>query len=250
MQLIHSHHKWTLITGASRGIGRLIAVEMAKLGSNLILHSRSKAHAQEVLEEVLAFGVEAYAVEAALDDIPAVLRMLDEIEKRGTPVDILFNDAGMQVAYRSEYWETPAEDFTRSFLINTIAPAMICYRLMPGMIQRGFGRVINTTSGIRNEPQQAGYSTSKAALDKFTKDLGSALGDENVAINLADPGWCRTDLGGPHAPNAPESSIPGMLVGALIEKPLRGVFLPAQAFTGMTIADAVAKAETFGKDDA
>ncbi|MDR2504739.1 MAG: SDR family oxidoreductase [Oscillospiraceae bacterium] len=239
--------KWTFITGASRGIGKLIAIEMAKLGSNIIAHSRSTANSKAVLAELSAIGVEAYAVGAELSDIAAVSAMLDEIERRGTQVDIVFNDAGMQVAYRKDYWKTPAEDFTKSFLINTIAPAMICYRLIPPMIKRGFGRVINTTSGIRNEPEQAGYSTSKAALDKFTRDLGSALGDVNIAINLGDPGWCRTDLGGQHAPNAPQSAIPGMLVGALIEKPLRGVFLGAQAFTGMTLEEAVAKAETMGE---
>ena len=237
--------KWTLVTGASRGIGRLIAVEMAKLGSNMILHSRSIVHTKAVMDEVLAQGVEAYAVEAELSDVNAVAKMLDEIERRGTAVDIVFNDAGMQVAYRNDYWHTPAADFATSFLVNTVAPAMICYRLLPGMIERGFGRVINTTSGIRYEPQQAGYSTSKAALDKFTIDLTSALGDENVALNLADPGWCRTEMGGRWAPNSPESAIPGMLVGALIEKPLRGVYLPAQDFTGMTLVEAVAKAETY-----
>ena len=75
------------------------------------------------------------------------------------------------------------EDFTQSFMINTIAPAIICYRLLPKMIEKGFGRVINTTSGIRNEPEQAGYSASKAALDKFTKDLGTKLEGNDVMMN-------------------------------------------------------------------
>ena len=73
-------------------------------------------------------------------------------------------------------------------MINTIAPAIICYRLIPKMIERGFGRVINTTSGIRNEPQQAGYSASKAALDKFTTDLASALPEADVMMNLDGSG--------------------------------------------------------------
>jgi short-subunit dehydrogenase len=138
--------------------------------------------------------------------------MLDEIEQKETQIDILFNDAGVQVAYRREYYKTPAEDFTQSFMINTIAPAIICYRLLPKMIENGFGRVINTTSGIRNEPEQAGYSASKAALDKFTKDLGSKLEGTNILMNLTDPGWCRTDLGGPHAPNDVKSCIQALQV--------------------------------------
>lgn len=235
--------KWALITGASRGIGYEIAVFMAKQGCNLVLHSRSISHTERVLEEVLALGVEAYAVQAELSDINSVSRMLDEIEEHKTHIDILFNDAGVQVAYRTDYFKTPVEDFTQSFMINTIAPAMICYRLIPKMMDKGFGRVINTTSGIRNEPEQAGYSASKAALDKFTKDLGSKLEGTNVMINLADPGWCRTDLGGPHAPNDVKSCIPGIAVGAFVDDKKSGRFLSAQSFAGMTLEEAVKKAQ-------
>lgn len=236
--------KWTLITGASRGVGVQIARFMAEHGANLVLHSRKLEHTKKVLEEVRALGVEAYAVEAELSDMASVNRMLDEIEARGTQVDIVFNDAAVQIAYRNDYWKTPVEDFTQSFLINTIAPAVICYRLLPGMIARGFGRVVNTTSGIRNEPQQAGYSASKAALDKFTRDLASTIEGTNVMMNLTDPGWCRTDLGGPKAPNSVESSIPGMVVGAFLDDRKSGRLLPAQAFAGMTLEEAVKKAAT------
>ncbi len=235
--------KWALITGASRGVGYHIAVEMAKRGCNLVLHARSITHTERVVEEVKAIGVKTYAVQAELSDMAAVNRMLDEIQEKGIHIDILFNDAAVQIAYRHEYFRTPVEDFTQSFLINTIAPAMICYRLIPKMVEKGFGRVINTTSGIRNEPEQAGYSASKAALDKFTKDLGSRLEGINVMINLADPGWCRTDLGGPHAPNSVESSIPGMLVGVFLDDKKSGRWISAQDYTDMTLEEAVKKAQ-------
>jgi short-subunit dehydrogenase len=239
--------KWALVTGASRGIGYEIALFMAKQGCNLVLHSRSISHTERILEEVLALGIEAYAVQAELSDINSVNRMLDEIEEHKTHIDILFNDAGVQVAYRTDYFRTPVEDFTQSFMINTIAPAMICYRLIPKMMDKGFGRVINTTSGIRNEPEQAGYSASKAALDKFTKDLGSKLEGANVMINLADPGWCRTDLGGPHAPNDVKSCIPGIVVGAFVDDKKSGRFFSAQSFAGMTLEEAVKKAQKAGE---
>lgn len=236
--------KWALITGASRGVGYQIALFMAQQGCNLVLHSRCISHTEKVLEEVKSLGVKAYAVQAELSDMNAVNRMLEEIEEKGTQIDILFNDAGVQVAYRKEYYKTPVEDFTQSFMINTIAPAMICYRLIPKMIEKGFGRVINTTSGIQNEPEQAGYSASKAALDKFTKDLSSTLEGSNVMMNLTDPGWCRTDLGGPYAPNDVSSCIPGICVGAFVDDKKSGRLLHAQYFTGMTLEEAVKKAET------
>ena len=241
--MVNVKGKWALITGASRGIGYLSAIFMAKQGCNLVLHSRTEEHCAKVLSEVKALGVEAYAVSAELSDLTAVQAMLAEIDRRGTQVDIVLNNAGMQIAYRTDYFKTPVSDYTESFKINTIAPAMICYHFMPKMIERGFGRILNTTSGIRLEPEQAGYSASKAALDKITIDLGSKVEGTDVMINLTDPGWCRTDLGGPHAPNAPESAIPGIVVGAFVDDKKSGRFLNAPHFTGMTLEDAVAKAE-------
>ncbi|MBR4235496.1 MAG: SDR family oxidoreductase [Clostridia bacterium] len=235
--------KWTLITGASRGIGYLAARFLAQRGAKLILHSRTLAHTQRVLGEVKALGAEAFAVEAELSDLDAVQRMLRGIDARGVQVDAVLNNAGVQVAYRTDYLSTPAEDYTASFSINTIAPMMICYHFLPGMIARGSGRILNVTSGIRLDPQQAGYSASKAALDKVTIDLGSKLQGTDVTINLTDPGWCRTDLGGPAAPNAPESAVPGIVVGLFVDDKKSGRYLGAQHFTGMTLEAAVRKAE-------
>ena len=235
--------KWALITGASRGIGCLTAKFMADQGCNLILHSRKKEHCEKLLEEVKAMGIEAYAVPAELSDPDSVQAMLNEIDRMGMAVDIVLNNAGMQIAYRTDYYKTPVSDYIESFKINTIAPAMICYHFMPKMIERGFGRIVNTTSGICLEPEQAGYSASKAALDKITIDLGSKVEGTDVMINLTDPGWCRTDLGGPHAPNAPESTIPGIAVGAFVDDKKSGRYLNAPYFTGLTLEDAVAKAE-------
>ncbi|MCR5120582.1 MAG: SDR family oxidoreductase [Lachnospiraceae bacterium] len=235
--------RWALITGAARGIGRLSALFMAEQGCNLILHSRSLEHTEAVLNEVKALGVEAVAVAADLNDPAAVEKMLKEIDALGVRVDIVLNNAGLQIAYRTEYFKTPVEDYLVSFNVNTIAPAMICYHFMPKMIEKGFGRILNTTSGIRLEPEQAGYSASKAALDKITTDLGKTVQGSDVMINLTDPGWCRTDLGGPNAPNAPESTIPGIVVGAFLDDKKSGRILGAQNFAGMSLEDAVKKAE-------
>lgn len=241
--MVNMKNRWALITGASRGIGYLSAIFMAKQGCNLILHSRKEEHCEKVLQEVLALGVEAYVVAAELSDLDAVEKMLQIIDEKGTPVDIVLNNAGVQIAYRNEFLKTPASDYETSFRINTIAPMMICYHFLPRMAERGFGRILNTTSGISLDPQQAGYSASKAALDKVTIDLGSKYEGSDVMINLTDPGWCRTDLGGPHAPNAPESAIPGIVVGAFVDDKKSGRHLNAPFFTGMTLEDAVAKAE-------
>ena len=235
--------KCALVTGASRGIGRGVALFLAEHGCDLILHGRTVEHCQPILDEVKKYGVRACAVGAELSDISQVEAMLSEIDAMGVNIDIIMNNAGIQAAYRAKFLETPPEDYEKSFKINTIAPMMIVYHFLPKMAERGFGRIVNTTSGIRSEPEQAGYSASKAALDKVTMDLAVKYDGTDVCINLTDPGWCRTDLGGPNAPNSPESSIPGVVVGAFINDKRSGRNFAAADFYGMTIEEAVKHAE-------
>ncbi|WP_295068785.1 SDR family oxidoreductase [Ruminococcus sp.] len=241
--MVNVKGRWALITGASRGLGYLAAIYMAKLGCNLVLHSRTEEHCKKVLDEVKALGVDAYIVTAELSDMDQVEAMCRKIDENGTKLDIILNNAGLQIAYRIEYLTTPASDYDISFKINTTAPMMICYHFLPQMKERGFGRIVNTTSGIDLEPEQAGYSAAKAALNKVTRDLGKNYEGTDVTLSLTDPGWCRTDLGGPKAPNSPESALPGILVGAFIDDKKNGRIFSAQEFTGMTLEDAVAKAE-------
>lgn len=242
--MVNVKGKWALITGASRGIGYLTAVFMAKQGCNLVLHSRNAQHSEKVLNEVKALGVEAYCVEAELSDMEQVEKMCCEIDAKGTKLDIILNNAGLQIAYRTEYLSTPASDYDISFKVNTTAPMMICYHFLPGMVERGFGRIVNTTSGIDLDAQQAGYSAAKAALNKVTRDLGLKYEGTDITLSLADPGWCRTELGGPNAPNSPESALPGVLVGAFIDDKQNGRIFSAQEFSGMSLEDAVVKAES------
>lgn len=232
--------KWALITGASRGIGSLCARELASRGCNLVLHSRKQEHMTQLAKELTDMGVGVYTLGAELTDMAAVENMLQKIDNLGIQIDIVLNNAGYQIAYRTDYYETPAEDYSISFMVNTIAPMMICYHFLPGMEERGFGRIVNTTSGICLEPEQAGYSASKAALDKVTIDLGSKLEGSNVMINLTDPGWCKTDLGGDKAPNSPDSALPGVIVGAFLEDKKSGRLFRASDFHGMTLEEAVA----------
>jgi short-subunit dehydrogenase len=242
-KMINVKGKWALITGASRGIGHQIAIFMAKQGCNLVLHSRNLENTKELEIKLKKFGIKIYRVQAELSNQKEIISMLNEIDSKNIPIDIVFNNAGVQIAYRKDYFKTPVEDFDMSFRINFISITTICYHFLPKMIGRGFGRIINTTSGIKNEPEQAGYSASKAALDKFTQDLGFKLNGTDVMINLVDPGWCRTDLGGPNAPNPPESSIPGMVVGAFLDDKKSGRTFRAQDFAGMNLKDAILKAE-------
>lgn len=241
--MISIEGKWALVTGASRGIGKLAAKELAKRGCNLILLSRSLEHTAPLIEELKVFPISCVGIAADLADPAAVEAALAEIDAKGMRVDIILNNAGVQIAYRTDYFTTPVSDYTTSFQINTIAPMMICYHFLPKMIANGFGRIVNTTSGIALEPEQAGYSASKAGLDKVTIDIGSKINGTDVTINLTDPGWCRTDLGGPKAPNAPESAIPGVIIGAFIDDKQSGRCFCATDYHGMTLEQAVEAAQ-------
>ena len=241
--MVNVKGKWALITGASRGLGYQAALFMASEGCNLILHSRNIEHCKKVEEELKAFGVEVVLVEAEMSEDSSVRTMLAGIDQMGMSVDFVFNNAAVQIAYRNDYFQTPIEDFSISFRINVIAVATICYHFLPKMIEHRFGRIINTTSGIKNEPQQAGYSASKAALEKITKDLGTVIEGTDVMMNLVDPGWCRTDLGGQQAPNSPQSTIPGIVMGAFMQDKKSGRIFEAQDFVGMELKEAIRKAE-------
>ena len=130
--------RWALITGASRGIGYLTAKFMAEKGCNLILHSRSLAHTEKVLQEVRAYGVQAHAVEADLGSPADVEKMLKAVDALDVDVDIVLNNAGLQIAYRTEYFKTPVEDYLVSFRVNTIAPAMIIPNSVAQLLERSF----------------------------------------------------------------------------------------------------------------
>ena len=88
--------KWALVTGGTRGIGRLVSLFLAERGCNLIIQGRSEAHAAKVKEEIEKFGVECVAVEAELSELETVQKMLEKIDRLGIDVDIIMNNAGMQ----------------------------------------------------------------------------------------------------------------------------------------------------------
>ncbi|AUX44587.1 short-chain dehydrogenase [Sorangium cellulosum] len=222
--------KWALVTGASRGIGTQIARGLAGHGCNLVLHSRDATHTRKLEGELAGQGIRVSAVSGELSDQAVVDRLVDEALAASGGIDILYNNAAIMTPFRAAHLETPAEDYRLSFEVNVISPIRITYRLLPGMLKRGWGRIIQVTSGIQDQPELMAYAASKAALDKFVRDSAPSLRGTGVLMNLLDPGWLRTDLGGPRAPNAVESVLPGALVPALVDGEVHGVFFRAQDY--------------------
>jgi NAD(P)-dependent dehydrogenase (short-subunit alcohol dehydrogenase family) len=222
--------RWALVTGASRGIGKLVARRLGQLGCNVVAHSRSAASTEALVAELRHLGVRAVSIGAELSDERSVDRLVDEAVAASEGIDILYNNAAVMTRYRDRYLETPTDEFRQSFEVNVIAPIRITYRLLPRMLERRWGRIVQVTSGIQDQPALMAYAASKAALDKFVRDMAIELRGTGVLMNLLDPGWLRTDLGGPNAPNPVESVLPGALVPVLLEGEVHGVLFRAQDY--------------------
>lgn len=205
--------KRVLITGASRGVGRQVALTMADYGCELLLHSRDAQHTQPLAEQLRAKGVVVESVAAELSDLGQVDALIDALLPRG--VDILYNNAAIMTPWREPYTATVA-DYDLSFKVNVIALARLCDRLIGPMLERKWGRVVNVTSGIENTPELLPYSMSKAAVDRYVRDLSPSLAGTGVVMSLLDPGWLRTDLGGPNAPNDVSTCRPGVVIPVLV----------------------------------
>jgi NAD(P)-dependent dehydrogenase (short-subunit alcohol dehydrogenase family) len=216
--MIHIENKWALVTGASRGVGSRIAKALAEKGCNLILHARKLEGTQALRDELRARGYQAHSVAAELSSIPEVMSLIDEVNAlSGDHLDILYNNAAVMTKYQPVFGPT-IEEYEQSFLVNAIVPAKLCDAFLPGMLQRDWGRIVNVTSGIAEQPQLMPYSCSKAALDRYVRDMVPTLEGTNVLMNLMDPGWLRTDMGGAQAPNDPDTVLPGALIPVLLAK--------------------------------
>ncbi len=232
MQKANINGKWALVTGASRGIGRQVSLGLADYGCNLVLHSRDLTHTDQLAEELRGKGIEVRQVSAELSKPEHVEAMLDSLLSDGPAIDIVYNNAAIQIGYHENWLNVPSEEIRISFEVNCTSLIRICNKLMPGMIERGWGRVVNVTSGVKDQPQLTAYAVSKAAVDKYVQDTAQHLMPKGILMNLMDPGWLRTDLGGPNAPGSVESVIPGALVPVLIDDGSAGVLFHAQDWAG------------------
>jgi NAD(P)-dependent dehydrogenase (short-subunit alcohol dehydrogenase family) len=222
--------KWVLLTGASRGVGRQVAGALADKGCNLIVQSRKLDHTAELVAQLQARGLTVHALEAELSDHKQVIALGREALRISGGIDILYNDAGFMTPYHEDIFVAEASEYALSFAVNTLAPIALCSLMLPGMIERKFGRVVNVTSGIKDQPQLMAYAASKAALDKYVYDMAPHLTGTGVTMNLLDPGWLRTDLGGDQAPNAVETVLPGAMVPVLLEDGTCGKWFSAQDY--------------------
>lgn len=215
--MIEIKGKNAFVTGSSRGVGQQIALGLAKLGCNVIVHGRTSESSSKTLKLMEEYRVKTYSVYGELSEETQVKDLIRQLMDLNIDVDILYNNAAIMTPFYENVWDHSWDEWTATFKVNVMALYSICGALIPGMIQRGFGRVINLSSGIKDLPELAPYGASKWAVDKLTKDLAVKLKDTGVRINTLDPGWLRTDLGGENADHPVEAVLPGGLAPARIE---------------------------------
>lgn len=215
--MIELKGKNAFVTGSSRGVGQQIAMGLANLGCNVIVHGRTKESCNKTLELLKEYNIKKYCVFGELSDESQVNLIIKQVQNLNIRVDILYNNAAVMPAFHTDIWKHTWEEWMESFKVNVMAMYSFCGAFIPDMIENGFGRVINLTSGIKDMPELAPYGASKWAVNKLTDDIAVKLKDTKVRINTLDPGWLRTDLGGENADHPVEAVLPGALAPALIE---------------------------------
>tara|TARA_B100000809_G_scaffold222282_1_gene231153 strand:+ start:3238 stop:3954 length:717 start_codon:yes stop_codon:yes gene_type:complete len=206
-----------LITGSSRGVGQQVAKGLANLGCNIIVHGRTQESCTSTLQQLKKYKVNTYCVFGELSDESQVDQLIAQVKTIKISVDILYNNAAIMSPYREDFWSHSFDDWMSSFKVNVYAIYKLSAAFIPPMIENGFGRVVNLTSGIKHEPELAPYAASKWAVNKLTDDIAIKLEKTSVRINILDPGWLRTDLGGSSADHAVEDVLPGALAPVLME---------------------------------
>ncbi len=187
-----------VVTGAGRGLGRAIATALAADGMNLLLLARSGDQVRAVAEEVTTrYAVKALPAAVDVTDAEALDRVVQHAEQHLGTVDLLVNNAGLIESTERPFWEADVEEMWRVVETNVRGPMLLARALLPPMVQRGHGHVVNVTSRARAATRTGtytGYAVSKRALSVLTETLAASLAGSGVVVVDLLPGLVRTDM--------------------------------------------------------
>jgi 3-oxoacyl-[acyl-carrier protein] reductase len=184
--------KVVLITGAGSGLGKALAITAGQAGAKVICTGRTKDKIEQTAEEVTKAGGLGTAVEMDVTDLKSVEKGLKMAEKIG-PIDVLINNAGIITGLKAVQ-DLPVEEWDKIMATNVRGPYLMIRSILPGMIQRGFGRILNISAPIKHLPKASAYCASKCALDSLTKAVGYELKGVDVIINAVEPPFLDTEM--------------------------------------------------------
>ena len=192
--LIDLKDKVAIVTGAGRGIGKAVASNLAECGCRVILTARTMAQLEQVQQEISTSGAEAIAIAADLTRDNEVQRLVEESRQRMGAADILINNAGW--GKRAAVVKVALEDLDQTLRLNLRAPMILARSLVPSMIEKGEGAVINigSISGKTGEANGAAYSASKFGLIGFTQSLYEEVREYGIKVAVILPGFVDTPL--------------------------------------------------------
>jgi len=220
-----------LVTGASRGIGRKVAEELASQGAYVVLASRSQAQVEAAAQEIREKGGEALAVQMDVGQMDQVRSALSRIGDKFEKVDILINNAG--IARDNLLLRMKDEEWCQVLRTNLDGLFYVTREVVAGMVRQRYGRVINITSVVAQmgNPGQVNYASSKAGIIGFTKALAREVASRNITVNAIAPGFIETDMTtemGEKVKDELQGSIPLKRLGSVGDVAYGVLFLAAK----------------------
>ena len=184
-----------LVTGASRGIGRATAIELAKAGAKVAVnYAGNRAAAEEVVAQIQAAGGQAFMVQADVGDAAAVDAMVKSVVEQFGSIDILVNNAGITrdnliMRMKEEDWDAVIHTNLKGIFNCTKVVTKL-------MMKQRYGRIVNMTSvvGVMGNAGQSNYAAAKAGVIGFTKSMAKELASRNITVNAVAPGYISTDM--------------------------------------------------------
>ena len=198
------HQRTALITGANKGIGKEIARQLAQRGFAVFIGARDIAKGRETSEELCQQGYESTFIEIDVTDPVSIRTACGTFSQKADHLDVLINNAGILEDHGEDILKLNTEMLDRTLKSNVIGPILVSQDFLSHLQKSPHGgRIINVSSGagaLKDMNTYApAYSISKTALNAVTRQFAGALKHQNIAVNCVDPGWVRTDMGGPHA---------------------------------------------------
>lgn len=198
--------KTALVTGASYGIGLAIATALAEAGAQIVFNNINQESVDQGLDAYAKAGITAHGYVCDVTDEEAVQNMVSQIEAEAGVIDILVNNAG--IIKRIPMLEMSAQDFRQVIDVDLNAPFIVAKAVIPGMIKKGGGKIINICSMMSEMGREtvAAYAAAKGGLKMLTKNIASEYGQYNIQCNGIGPGYIATPQTAPLRETQPDGS--------------------------------------------